>query len=511
MFPPASPAVSRATTRALFLALACCVSLVTASAAVRDYREARVYITAPPASAPPSTAPLASNNPAAVNVVAPTPPPAQLLNDRGFFAFAPIEEPDEDIPTIMIDDRKTFQTILGFGGAFTDAASDVFAKLPKESQEQFLKACFDPVEGNGYTLCRTTIHSCDYAEDMYTYDDTPGDKELKDFSIAHDKTNRIPFIKRAQAAAQGKLLLYASPWSPPGWMKTNGEMLHGGKLKPEYVQTWADYYVKYVKAYAAEGIPMWGLTVQNEALAVQVWESIVFTADEERDFVKNFLGPTLEKAGLADLKLMIWDHNRGVIYQRVAPTYEDKEAAKYVWGTAFHWYTGDHFDNVRIVHDAFPDKHLLYTEGGIGGSWQAALRLSKSVIMDLQNWTEGWDVWNLMLDQDNGPRHAGGIPGVHGSTVVNANTSTGEITYNPPHYVLGQFSRFIRPGAKRIATTSNSDDLIATAALNTDGKIAVVVLNLKDRDIFMRVWLRGKFVKYTLPANGTITFILQPV
>jgi len=510
MFPSPSLA-SRTALRALLFIAASSLLLGSASAAEWDYREARVYVTAPAATAPPSTTPLASNNPAPVSQVAPTPPPAQLLNDRGFFAFAPLDEPDEDIPTIMIDDRKTFQTILGFGGAFTDAASDVFAKLPKESQEQFLKACFDPVEGNGYTLCRTTIHSCDYAEDSYTYDDTPDDKELKNFSIDHDKKNRIPFIKRAQAAAQGKLRLYASPWSPPGWMKTNGEMLHGGKLKPEYAQTWADYYVKYIQAYAAEGIPMWGLTVQNEALATQVWESVVFTADEERDFVKNHLGPTLHKAGLADVNLMIWDHNRGVIYQRVAPTYEDKEAAKYVWGTAFHWYTGDHFDNVRIVHDAFPDKHLLYTEGGIGGTWQAALRLSKSVITDLQNWTEGWDVWNLMLDQDNGPRHAGGIPGVHGSTVVNANTTTGEITYNPPHYVLGQFSRFIRPGAKRIATTSNSDDLIATAALNTDGKIAVVALNLRDHEIFMRVWLRGKFVKYTCPANGTITFILQPV
>jgi glucosylceramidase len=166
-----------------------------------------------------------------------------------------------------------------------------------------------------------------------------------------------------------------------------------------------------------------------------------------------------------------------------------------------------------MVHDAFPGKHLLYTEGGIGGTWPAALRLSKSVITDLNNWTEGWDVWNLILDQVNGPRHAGDIPGAgrYKSTVVNANTNTGEVTYNPPHYVLGQFSRFIRPDAKRIVCTSNSDDFIATAALNADGKIAVVALNLQDREIFMRVWRHGKFVKYKCPANGTVTFILQPI
>ena len=311
------------------------------------------------------------------------------------------------------------------------------------------------------------------------------------------------------AVTGGKLRLYASPWSPPGWMKTNGEMLHGGKLKPEYNQTWADYFVKYIKAYQAEGVPMWGLTVQNEALATQVWESCIFTAEEERDFVKNFLGPALQRAGLGDVKLMIWDHNRGLMYQRVQPAYEDKDASRYIWGTAFHWYVGDHFDNVRMVHDAFPDKHLLYTEGGIGGTWPAALRLSKNVIMDLNNWTDGWAVWNLILDENNGPRHAGGTS-ARGSTIVNADTTTGTITYNPPHYVFGQFSRFIRPGAKRIACTSSSDSFIATGAVNPDGTVAVVVNNLTDRGMFFRVWRRGQFVKYESPANATITLVLRP-
>jgi glucosylceramidase len=311
-------------------------------------------------------------------------------------------------------------------------------------------------------------------------------------------------------AGKDKLRLYASPWSPPGWMKTNGEMLHGGKLKPEYFQTWADYYVKYIQAYAKEGIPMWGLTVQNEALAVQVWESCIFTAEEERDFVKKFLGPTLQKAGLKDVKLMIWDHNRGLIYQRAQVAYEDPEASKFIWGAAFHWYTGDHFDNVRMVHDAFPDKHLLYTEGGIGGNWASAQRLAKSVILDLNNWTEGWALWNLMCDEKNGPRHAGDIPGRIGTTSVNADTKTGKVTYNPPHYVMGQFSRFIKPGAKRIACTSNSDDLIATAAINPDGKVAVVVQNLTAHEVFFHVWVRGQSVRYTSPPNATITLVLEP-
>jgi len=467
-----------ALTAALTALAAVCLPL-TASAQAHTYLEAHIYETAPS--------------------------PLELLSDEGFRAFEPLEQPDENYPTIMIDPGRRFQTIEGFGGAFTDAAADVFAALPAASQEAFLKASFDPVQGNGYTLCRTTIHSCDYAADMYTYDDVAGDTALAHFSIEHDRKNRLPFIKRAQATAGGKLRLYASPWSPPGWMKTNGEMLHGGRLKPEYRQTWADYFVKYVQAYAAEGVPIWGLTVQNEALATQVWESCLFTANEERDFVRDYLGPTLHKSGLADLKLMIWDHNRGLIYQRAQATYSDPAASKYVWGTAFHWYVGDHHDNVRQLHDAYPEKGLLYTEGGIRGSWEAASRLVRNVILDLNNWTVGWTMWNLLVDSEGGPRHAGGLMG--GSS-VNADLKTGQLVFNPPHYVFGHFSRFIRPGARRIACTVSSDDFLATAFRNPDGKIAVVLTNLSDHEQIFQLWVEGRALRTSSPAKGILTIII---
>lgn len=429
----------------------------------------------------------------------------ELLHDLGFGAFAPLEQPDEDYPTVMIDSTRTFQTIEGFGGAFTDAAAVTFAKLPEKSQEQFLKACFNPLEGNAYTLCRTTIHSCDYSDEMYTYDDMAGDTELKHFTIQHDEKYRLPLIKRALAVANGNIKIFASPWSPPAWMKTNNDMLHGGRLKPEYTQTWAQYFVKYVQAYQAAGIPIWGLTVQNEAMATQVWESCIFTAAEERDFVRDHLGPTLHASGLDGVKLMIWDHNRGIMYQRAQVAYEDAEASRYIWGTAFHWYIGDHFDNVRLVHDAFPEKKLLYTEGGMNGSWASARRLAKSVITDLNNWTNGWVFWNLLLDQTGGPRHAGGASG---SNIITADLRTGELVFNPPHYVFGQFSRFVRSGAKRIACTSNNDDLLATAFINPDGKIAVVVYNARKADQLMQLWVEGGAIRYTMPAESVITIIL---
>jgi glucosylceramidase len=444
----------------------------------KDFKEARVYLTAESSRA--------------------------LLSDRGFRAFEPLEQPDENYPTIMIDIDKTFQTIEGFGGAFTDATAINFAKLPKDKQDEFLKACFDPVQGNGYTLCRTTIHSCDYSDEMYTYAEVADDKDLKHFSIEPDRKYRIPFIKGALKMAGGNMKIYASPWSPPPWMKTNNEMKHGGKLKPEYFQTWADYFVKYVKAYEKEGIPIWGLTVQNEPMAVQVWESCIFTAEEERHFVRDYLGPTLRKNGLGDLKLMIWDHNRGIMYQRAEAVYDDPEASQYVWGLAFHYYVGDHFDNVRMVHDAFPDKQLIYTEAGMGGDWRTGMRIAKNMILDLNNWTSGWTYWNMLLDENRGPRHAGGLGG---TSIVTVNTQNGELTFNPPFYYFGHFSRFIKPGARRIACTSNNDEFLATAFINPDEKVAVVVLNLSDADRIYQLWVDGKAIKESAPPRAIMTMI----
>lgn len=467
----------------LFTGILLCVFIIRSSGQKRDFKEAQIYITSQATQ--------------------------QLLANRGFTAFEPLEQPDENYPTIMIDINKTFQTIEGFGGAFTDASAFIFAKLSKDLQEKILKANFDPVEGNGYTLCRTTIHSADYSEEMYTYDDIAGDKDLKNFSIAHDEMYRIPLIKRALAVAKGNIKIFASPWSPPSWMKTNSDMLHGGKLKPEYSQTWADYFVKYLKAYQSAGVPVWGLTVQNEAMATQVWESCIFTADEEKNFVRDYLGPTLKRNGLSDTKIMIWDHNRGIMYQRAAAAYEDPEASKFIWGTAFHWYVGDHFDNVRIVHDAFPDKKLLYTEAGMDGSWSSAIRLARNMIIDLNNWCNGYTFWNMLLDQNGGPRHAGGNGSLSlRSNIITADLKTGEVTFNPPHYTFGHFSRFIKPGAKRIACTSSSDDFIATAFVNPDGGIAVVILNLKNNDNLLQLWVEGKAVKINCPAEAVITMIL---
>jgi glucosylceramidase len=434
------------------------------------------------------------------------------LTQKESVKFEPYEQPDESHPAIMIDVSKKFQTIEGFGGAFTDASAETFYKLPPQKQKEFIDACFDAKNGNAYTLCRMNIHSCDFSSESYTYAEVDGGKELKYFSIEHDKKYRIPFIKRSLEAANNNIKILASPWSPPAWMKTNGSMLHGGKLRLEYRQTWADYFVRFVEEYKKEDISMWGLTVQNEPMAVQTWESCIFTAKEESDFVRDYLGPTLKKAGLSDLKLLIWDHNRGIIYQRAKAAYDDPEVSKYIWGTAFHWYIGDHFDNVRLVHDAFPDKKLIYTEAAIGPfrwddiyKWSDGEELAKNVIMDLNNWTDGWIFWNLLLDEKGGPNHVSNFC----FAPIIADTRTGELIYRNTHYYFGHFSKFIHPGAKRIICSSNDDELLSTAFLNPDDKIAVVILNDSDNDKEFHLWLDGKGANSLSPAHSIITMIIN--
>jgi len=249
--------------------------------------------------------------------------------------FTEFGQPKETQPCVFVDPSKTFQTIVGIGGALTDATAETFAKLPKEKQQELLQAFYSSKKGIGYTLARTNINSCDFSSDSYTYV-ADNDKQLKTFNIDHDRKFKIPLIKQAIAAAGGKLSLFVSPWSPPAWMKDNNDMLHGGKLKAEFADAWANYYVKFIQAYEKENIPVWGLSVQNEPMATQKWESCVFTGEEERDFIKNHLGPVLYKNNMASKKLIAWDHNRDLIYQRASTLLNDKEAAKYIWGIGFH-------------------------------------------------------------------------------------------------------------------------------------------------------------------------------
>ena len=413
--------------------------------------------------------------------------------------FKPLDQPLETQICVFIDPARTFQTILGIGGALTDASAETFAKLPPAKQQEILKAYFDPTTGIGYTLARTNIHSCDFSSSSYTYVDE-GDKELRTFSVNHDKQFRIPFVKQALATAGGKLSIFGSPWSPPAFMKDNHDMLHGGRLRPEFYQSWANYFVKFIKAYEREGIAIWGITIQNEPMATQRWESCIYSAEEERDFLKNYLGPTMKRERLGEKKIIVWDHNRDLIYQRAETILNDPKAAQYVWGIGYHWYepwSGGEpmFDNVKLVHETFPAKNLLFTEGCVDvfnaqrlRDWKLGEQYGRSMINDFNSGTVGWTDWNVLLDERGGPNHVNNFC----FAPVHADTRTGELTYTNSYYYIGHFSKFVRPGAKRIACSPSRSPLLATAFINPDGKVSVVVMNKSDQKISYYLWLDGQ-------------------
>jgi glucosylceramidase len=429
-------------------------------------------------------------------------------------SFKPLGQPLETQVCVFVDPARTFQTFLGIGGALTDASAETFAKLPEGKQQEILRAYFDRENGIGYTLARTSIHSCDFSSGSYTYV-TEGDKALQSFSIDHDRRFRIPFIKKARAAAGGKLTLFASPWSPPAFMKNNNSMLQGGKLKPEFYQAWANYYTKFIKAYQGEGIPIWGLTIQNEPMATQRWESCIYTAEEERDFLKHYLGPTLRREGLSDKKIIVWDHNRDLIYQRARTILTDPEVAKYVWGIGFHWYEpwsgGDAmFDNVKLVQDTFPNKNLIFTEGCADSfdrqkinDWKLGELYGRSMINDFNDGTVAWTDWNILLDETGGPNHVKNFcfAPVHGDT------RTGQLTYTNSYYYIGHFSKFIRPGAKRIACSPSRSALLSTAFRNTDGKVAAVVMNRSDQKVSYYLWVEGNAVEVSSLPHSIQTLV----
>jgi len=406
------------------------------------------------------------------------------LTPADTLTFKPSEPTSEGKVYIFVDPRKTFQPMIGIGGALTDAAAETFAKLPPARQEELLQAYYSADRGIGYTLGRTNIHSCDFSSESYTYVDE-GDKDLTSFSIAHDLRFRIPLIKRAMAASGNRLKLFASPWSPPAFMKDNKDMLHGGHLRADYAHAWALYFAKFIQSYRKAGVPVWGITIQNEPMAVQRWESCVYQAGDERDFLKNHLGPVMVQQGLRDVNIIVWDHNRDLIIQRAQTIFDDPEAAKYVWGIGFHWYEDwsggqQMYGNVALVNRLYPDKHILFTEGTPAsfdstgyGRWSLGEAYGRSMINDFNSGTEGWTDWNILLDERGGPNHVGNFC----FAPIHADTRTGALIYTNSYYYIGHFSKFVRPGARRILASPSRSMLLTTAFVNQDGTVAVVVMN----------------------------------
>lgn len=411
-----------------------------------------------------------------------------------------------EMPEISVHKGIKYQSHLGLGGAFTESAAVNYQRLSDDARSLFLREYFDPDQGSGYNIGRIHMNSCDFSLGNWACQET----EDSAFSIEHYENAILPMIRDAQSALGKKIKLVISPWSPPGWMKTTGKMNEGGQLKPEYRDAWAQYYVKFIKALQDKGFEIWGLTVQNEPAAVQRWDSCVYSPEEERDFIRDYLGPALHQNGLKDIRVICWDHNREALYQRASVILSDPDCAQYVWGSGFHWYMDNGFDQPQAVHDAFPDKGLLFTEGcqeggPHHGEWSVAERYGESIISDFNGWTVGWLDWNLLLDHTGGPNHVENLC----SAPILSSEDGKDIEIQPSQRYLRLLSpRYIPEGSVRILSTSGRDDLHCVAFNRPDGQTVLVVMNASSTAYNFQIGMNGQHLPTSIPAHAMQTYLL---
>ncbi len=377
-----------------------------------------------------------------------------------------------------------YQKVRGFGGAFTESSAHNYANMSEEKKKELIEAYFGE-NGLRYNFGRVHMNSCDFALGNYTYIED-GDGELKTFSIEHDTKEILPLIKDAQKASGREIQFLLSPWSPPAFMKTNGDMNHGGKLKEEYYGAWADYFVRFIQAYKEAGIKISYLTVQNEPMAVQTWDSCIYTAKEEGAFVRDYLGPALKRAGLSDVAIFVWDHNKEEAYNRFKETVADERTLNYVTGAAVHWYTGDHFEAIEMIRKMYPDKEVFFTEGCVeysrfadSGEVQKAEMYAHDILGNLNAGINAYLDWNLFLDEKGGPNHVGNFC----AAPIMCNASEDSYEKRLTYYYIGHFSRYVEPGAVRIGTTRYTDQVEAVGFINPDGTRTLILLNKTKNEV----------------------------
>lgn len=417
---------------------------------------------------------------------------------------------DDFIHVVKVYPELQEQTMEGFGGAFTEAAAVCFHSLTKQAREAFLEGCFGE-DGLRYNVGRIHMNSCDFALGNYTYVEE-GDPDLHTFDISHDREKIIPLIKEA-VKRQGKeeLSLLVSPWSPPAYMKTNGEMNHGGKLKEEYYGLWAAYYVRFLEAVRKEGLRIRYLTIQNEPEAVQNWDSCIYTAQEEGIFAAQYLIPALRKAGLGDIEILIWDHNKENMYDRARESFAVPGCREGVSGVAMHWYTGDHFDGIRAVRKAFPEKKVFFTEGCVeysrfadSGEIQKAEMYAHDMLGNFKAGAAAFFDWNLLLDERGGPNHVGNF-----CAAPVMCDGKGGIEKRLSYYYIGHFSRYVARGAKQVMNTCYSDALETAAFVNPDGSRVVVILNRGERDLPVYLCEDGQGTALCAQAHTIKTIVYE--
>ena len=450
-------------------------------------------------------------------------------------AFSVVENP----VAITILPEEKFQTITGFGGSFTESSAYLLNQISKKNRDTILEAYFGE-SGAKYSLTRTHMNSCDFSLSQYSYAPVADDMELKHFSIQEDKDDIIPMIKDAMAVSKDGFKILSSPWTASPWMKDNNAWV-GGKLLPKYYDTWALFFSKYIDAYKAEGIDIWGFTVENEPLGNgNNWESMHYSPDEMTNFVQHHLGPKLEADGHT-AKILGYDQNREHLKEWVDSQFKNEATSKYFDGTAIHWYasTYDYFsEELQYAHKKAPNKYLIQSEACVDSEipkWQddawywkkeatdwgwdwapeedkylhpkyaPVNRYARDIIGCLNNYVDGWIDWNMVLDTQGGPNWFKNWC----VAPVLVDPVKDEVYFTPIYYTLAHFSRFIRPNAVRIGINNPDKDLLVTAAKNVDGTIAVVVFNEGKVKKNIKLILDNKSVAIAIAEQAIQTIIIQ--
>lgn len=406
---------------------------------------------------------------------------------------------------IQINSGVEYQEFLGFGGAFTESSGYALQSVDENIYNKIIDDYFSK-DGLNYSFGRLSIGSCDFSLNSYSYSYK---EDLSDFSIQRDLKYVIPAIKSAQKR-NNNLQFVSSPWSPPAFMKDNNKLNKGGKIKKEFKQTWANYLVKYVEEYKKLGININYMTIQNEPNVSQPWESCRYTAEDESNILRHYLFPTFNNNNIP-IKFLIWDHNKNDIVERVTDCLVKYGALNYATGIAFHWYTGSYFENIETLHRLFPDKLLFHTEGCTGHSkfkpkdelFNAEM-YANEIIGDLNAGTNAFIDWNLVLEYNGGPNHKKN----YCNSPIMINKKQNAYIKTPAFYYIGQFSKYIKPGAKRINLTTFTNDIQLTAFKNSDNSITIVLLNKNNYNIEFDLCFENKTLHDNLDSHAIVTFFI---
>ena len=407
--------------------------------------------------------------------------------------------------TITIDPKRTFQTFKGFGCALTESAGYVLSHLEAADQKTVVKNCFSE-KGNKYTFARTHMNSCDFS--LGNWACVPQkDESLKSFSFERTDKYMTPLLKLAAKENPG-LNVMVTPWTPPAWMKTNNDMNHGGKLKKKYRKLWAEYFVRFIRGLNERGLSVGYVSIQNECEAAQTWDSCLWTGKEEGEFAVNYLKPAFSENGLDDVKILVWDHNRDMMVKRMKQSFSVPGAEKAIDGMAYHWYSGDQYDNVRACAKAHPDMDFFFTEGSIEGGarpgkWYVGERYGHNIINDLNAGCTAWIDWNMALDIVGGPNHVNNFCDAQ----ILIDTEKKEVLYQSSYYYIGQFSRFIVPSSKRVDFKITpymvpaafdgkmGNTMECTVFVTPQNQLVVVVMNRTEEDMIFELKLDDLGIK----------------